>query len=121
MVVEGDALYLYGGHSVAIEADKSEVETVYDDMWRLDLKTYQVRPPSPSRSRRFSSISQWFLALELYPSQSEILIAQCATRDSICNRMAFVIPACAINGSLDEGLVMSSLSRLLSCILSYRV
>ena len=45
MVVEGDALYLYGGHSVAIEADKSEIETVYDDMWRLDLKTYQVSPP----------------------------------------------------------------------------
>ena len=28
MVVAGDVLYLFGGHSVAVEADRSETETV---------------------------------------------------------------------------------------------
>lgn len=42
LVVNGDALYLFGGHSVTVEPDGTETETVYDDMWRLDLKSYQV-------------------------------------------------------------------------------
>ena len=43
LLVSGDALYLFGGHSVTLEADGTETETVFDDMWRLDLKSYQVR------------------------------------------------------------------------------
>ena len=43
MVVHGDELFLYGGHSVAQQVDGSELETVHDDMWRLDLKTFEVR------------------------------------------------------------------------------
>ena len=39
MVVHGDEMFLYGGHSVAQQPDGAELETVFDDMWRLDLKT----------------------------------------------------------------------------------
>lgn len=39
---EAAKLYLFGGHSVEIAADKSEKETVFNDLWQLDLKTYQV-------------------------------------------------------------------------------
>ena len=42
MVVHSDDLFLYGGHSVAQQPDGSELETVFDDMWRLDLKTFEV-------------------------------------------------------------------------------
>ena len=36
-------MFLYGGHTVAVDpSDKSETETVHDDMWALDLLTYQV-------------------------------------------------------------------------------
>ncbi|KAK9845440.1 hypothetical protein WJX81_006475 [Elliptochloris bilobata] len=42
VAVAGDTLFLYGGHSVEVDpADKSETETVHDDMWALDLLTYQ--------------------------------------------------------------------------------
>ena len=36
-------MFMYGGHSVAVDpSDKSETETVHDDMWALDLLTYQA-------------------------------------------------------------------------------
>ena len=36
-------MFLYGGHTVAVDpSDKSETETVHDDMWALDLLTHQV-------------------------------------------------------------------------------
>lgn len=39
----GDIMFLYGGHTVAVDpSDKSETETVHDDMWALDLLTHQV-------------------------------------------------------------------------------
>lgn len=44
MVVHQDSIYLYGGHHTAIDpTDKSETETIFEDLWRLDAKTYQVR------------------------------------------------------------------------------
>ena len=43
MVVHGDEMFLYGGHSVAQQPDGAELETVFDDMWRLDLKTFEAR------------------------------------------------------------------------------
>jgi hypothetical protein len=39
---EAAKLYLFGGHCVEI-VDKAEKETVFNDLWQLDLKTYQVR------------------------------------------------------------------------------
>lgn len=42
-VQEAARLYLFGGHCVEIATDKSEQETVFSDLWQLDLKTYQVQ------------------------------------------------------------------------------
>ena len=40
----GDTLLLFGGHTVEVDpTDKSEREIVHDDIWALDLATYQVR------------------------------------------------------------------------------
>jgi len=55
MVVHGDELFLYGGHSVAQQPDGSELETVFDDMWRLDLKTFEASI-SPQTSVGSSSL-----------------------------------------------------------------
>ena len=75
MVVDGDALYLYGGHSVAVEADKTEIETVYDDMWRLDLKSYQVYPCS---HRKECGSSSHYAHIYIFPSElAEHCHAQC--------------------------------------------
>lgn len=39
----GDTLLLFGGHTVEIDStDKSEREIVHDDIWALNLATYQV-------------------------------------------------------------------------------
>jgi hypothetical protein len=39
-----DRLFLYGGHTItADKADGSELERVFDDLWSLDLKTFQVK------------------------------------------------------------------------------
>jgi hypothetical protein len=38
---EAAKLYLFGGHCVEI-VDKAEKETVFNDLWQLDLQTHQV-------------------------------------------------------------------------------
>lgn len=38
---EAAKLYLFGGHCVEILPDKSEKETVFNDLWQLDLKSWQ--------------------------------------------------------------------------------
>lgn len=50
-------LYLFGGHSVEI-VDKVEKETVYNDLWQLDLKTYQVRFVTARRQLVACSVKQ---------------------------------------------------------------
>ena len=50
MVVHGEELFLYGGHSVAQQPDGTELETVFDDMWRLDLKSFEARRCVPEVS-----------------------------------------------------------------------
>lgn len=37
-----DTLFLYGGYSVAVREDGGEKATTHDDMWALDLGTYEV-------------------------------------------------------------------------------
>ncbi|EIE25653.1 galactose oxidase [Coccomyxa subellipsoidea C-169] len=42
LAVHADRLFLYGGHTVIVDkADKSELERVHDDLWALDLKTFE--------------------------------------------------------------------------------
>ena len=42
--MHGDRLLLYGGHTVVVDPqDRSEREVVHDDLWALDLSTFQVR------------------------------------------------------------------------------
>jgi hypothetical protein len=38
---EAAKLYLFGGHCVEM-IDKAEKETVFNDLWQLDLNTFQV-------------------------------------------------------------------------------
>lgn len=41
--VDGARLFLYGGHTVIVDkADKSELERVHDDLWALNLETFEV-------------------------------------------------------------------------------
>jgi hypothetical protein len=43
LAVHGDALFLYGGHTVVVDkSDRSERDIVHDDLWRLDLGSFQV-------------------------------------------------------------------------------
>lgn len=41
MVAHEDNLILYGGHSVEVAKDRSETESVFSDLWTLDLKSFQ--------------------------------------------------------------------------------
>ena len=44
LAVHRDRLLLYGGHTVVTDPqDRSEREVVHDDLWALDLGTFQVR------------------------------------------------------------------------------
>ncbi len=38
---ETGKLYMFGGHCVEV-VDKQEKETVFNELWQLDLKTFQV-------------------------------------------------------------------------------
>ena len=38
---EANVLYLFGGHCVEVHG-KEETEIVYNDLWRLDLKSYKA-------------------------------------------------------------------------------
>lgn len=39
----GDTLFLFGGHTLLVDpSDKSETDVVHDDVWALDLDSYQV-------------------------------------------------------------------------------
>lgn len=42
LMQEATKLYLFGGHCVEVLQDKSEKETVFNDLWQLDLKSWQV-------------------------------------------------------------------------------
>ena len=43
LAVHGERMFLYGGHTVIVDCrDKSEREVVHDDLWALDLSTFQV-------------------------------------------------------------------------------
>mmetsp|Transcript_19719 Transcript_19719/g.59590 ORF Transcript_19719/g.59590 Transcript_19719/m.59590 type:complete len:540 (-) Transcript_19719:140-1759(-) len=41
MVVHDNTLLLYGGHCVEVSKDRTESETVFSDLWSLDLTTFQ--------------------------------------------------------------------------------
>ena len=42
LALHGDCLFAFGGHTAWVE-DRQEREKVHDEVWKLDLKTYQVR------------------------------------------------------------------------------
>lgn len=57
MVIHEDTLILYGGHSVEVAKDKTETETVFSDLWALDLKSFQwqrLKPGGPAPGPRAS-------------------------------------------------------------------
>ena len=41
LALHGDSLFAFGGHTAWVE-DGQEREKVHDEVWKLDLKTYQV-------------------------------------------------------------------------------
>ena len=44
LALHGDKLYLYSGHTVTVDKeDRSETDTVHDDLWCLDINTFVVR------------------------------------------------------------------------------
>ena len=48
LALHGDRLYLYSGHTVTVDKeDRSESDTVHDDLWSLDLNTFAVRSTCP--------------------------------------------------------------------------
>ena len=81
MVVHGDELFLYGGHSIAQQPGGSEVETVYDDMWRLDLKIFEARASDPVASKTWlwlSGVASWWRQLPLMLHVDQKLAPACA-------------------------------------------
>ena len=55
LALHGDRLYLYSGHTVTVDKeDRSESDTVHDDLWSLDLNTFMVRQPSHIAADHFS-------------------------------------------------------------------
>lgn len=48
LALHGDRLYLYSGHTVTVDKeDRSESDTVHDDLWSIDLNTFAVRSTCP--------------------------------------------------------------------------
>ena len=44
LAVHGSKLFLYGGHTVLVDkSDRSERDVVHDDLWCLDLESFQAR------------------------------------------------------------------------------
>ena len=66
LALHGDVLYLYSGHTVTVDKeDRSESDTVHDDLWSLDLNTFVVRSTCPvSHPTHFTASCDFALEIQ---------------------------------------------------------
>ena len=66
LALHGDRLYLYSGHTVTVDKeDRSESDTVHDDLWSLDLNTFAVCSTCPVSHCERCAASCWSALVSL--------------------------------------------------------